>query len=336
MPAYFRWLEVENIRCFGEKRRLELTSADGKPAKWTVLLGDNGVGKTTLLQCLYSMAPRRSWFDGPEVSVLPRGFMKHGWIAQRVGLRREQVGRVSAEIRYGDVLSGSRATKLASAYLLVVEDDGSGADSFAKDVGPILCCAYGATRQLDAGRLEGRDQREEDGGSLLASTAPLINAAEWLLQADYAARTHDTVRAKLRRDEVQNALVALLPEVDKIRQAGLDEEPPEPRVEVQTPYGWVGLRDLSLGYQTMIAWVVDLAARMFEVYSDSPNPLHEAAIVLVDEIDLHLHPRWQRDITSYLDELFPNVQFIVTALVLSSSRARASPTSQSSNATAIR
>jgi predicted ATP-binding protein involved in virulence len=63
----------------------------------------------------------------------------------------------------------------------------------------------------------------------------------------------------------------------------------------------------------MIAWVVDLASRMFEAYPDSADPLSEPAIALVDEIDLHLHPRWQREITAHLDRLFPNVQFIVTA-----------------------
>lgn len=87
----------------------------------------------------------------------------------------------------------------------------------------------------------------------------------------------------------------------------------KPRVEVETPYGWVRIRDLSLGYRALIAWVVDLAYRLFERYPDSPNPLAEPAIVLVDEIDLHLHPRWQRTIMAYLTERFPNTQFIVTA-----------------------
>lgn len=63
----------------------------------------------------------------------------------------------------------------------------------------------------------------------------------------------------------------------------------------------------------MIAWVVDFASRMFDAYPDSTNPLGEPAIALIDEIDLHLHPRWQREITAHLDRLFPNVQFIVTA-----------------------
>jgi len=87
----------------------------------------------------------------------------------------------------------------------------------------------------------------------------------------------------------------------------------KPQVEFRTPYGWVGIQDLSLGYRTLIAWVVDLAYRLFERYPDSPNPLAEPAIVLVDEIDLHLHPKWQRSLMSYLTERFPNTQFIVTA-----------------------
>ena len=50
--VYFSSLEIENVRCFGDSQRLNLTAADGRPARWTLILGDNGVGKTTLLQCL--------------------------------------------------------------------------------------------------------------------------------------------------------------------------------------------------------------------------------------------------------------------------------------------
>ena len=63
----------------------------------------------------------------------------------------------------------------------------------------------------------------------------------------------------------------------------------------------------------MIAWVVDFAGRMIERYPDSPDPLAEPAVVLVDEIDLHLHPKWQRELIGFLTERFPNTQFIVTA-----------------------
>jgi hypothetical protein len=59
--------------------------------------------------------------------------------------------------------------------------------------------------------------------------------------------------------------------------------------------------------------MVDLAARLFDRYPDSPNPIAEPAVVLIDEIDLHLHPKWQRTIMAYLSERFINTQFIVTA-----------------------
>jgi predicted ATP-binding protein involved in virulence len=52
---------------------------------------------------------------------------------------------------------------------------------------------------------------------------------------------------------------------------------------------------------------------MVERYPDSPDPLKEPAIVLIDEIDLHLHPVWQRKLISFLTERFPNTQFIATA-----------------------
>ncbi len=78
-------------------------------------------------------------------------------------------------------------------------------------------------------------------------------------------------------------------------------------------YGWVPLRQLGYGYRTMIAWVIDFTSRMFERYPHSPDPLAEPAVVLVDEIDLHLHPKWQRELIGFLTERFPNTQFIVTA-----------------------
>ena len=58
-PAYFTSLTVENIRCFGPPQRLDLADEKAHPAQWTVILGDNGTGKTTLLR---SMARSCSFF----------------------------------------------------------------------------------------------------------------------------------------------------------------------------------------------------------------------------------------------------------------------------------
>ena len=59
--------------------------------------------------------------------------------------------------------------------------------------------------------------------------------------------------------------------------------------------------------------MVDFAKGLLDRYPDSPDPLAEPAVCLVDEIDLHLHPKFQRTIIQFLTETFPNTQFIVTA-----------------------
>src|SRR5262245_37275507 len=94
----------------------------------------------------------------------------------------------------------------------------------------------------------------------------------------------------------------------------LPGKPEDPSgVRFETPYGIVPLNGLSLGYQTTLAWITDLAIRLYDRYPDSPNPLAEPAIVLIDEIDLHLHPHWQRRLIADLTPHFPKVQFIATA-----------------------
>ncbi len=69
--AYFLSLTVEDIRCFGPKQTLDLSDANGRPAQWTVILGDNGTGKTTLLQCLAIIEPA---FHRSPVKTMPKSF----------------------------------------------------------------------------------------------------------------------------------------------------------------------------------------------------------------------------------------------------------------------
>ncbi len=56
-PVYVESMTLQEVRCFGEKQSLKFTKPDGSIAQWTVILGENGVGKTTVLQCLAGMQP---------------------------------------------------------------------------------------------------------------------------------------------------------------------------------------------------------------------------------------------------------------------------------------
>ena len=69
---------------------------------------------------------------------------------------------------------------------------------------------------------------------------------------------------------------------------------------------------LSDGEKCTLAMVGDLARRMAIANPDRPDPLAGEGVVLIDEVDLHLHPGWQRQVVSALEETFPNCQFLVS------------------------
>ncbi|SIR07168.1 retron Ec78 anti-phage system effector ATPase PtuA [Marinobacterium stanieri] len=72
------------------------------------------------------------------------------------------------------------------------------------------------------------------------------------------------------------------------------------------------INQLSDGQRALISLVSDLARRVVMLNPKLNNPLHGQGIVLIDEIELHLHPRWQQGVISSLVKSFPNIQFIIT------------------------
>ena len=60
---------MERVLCFKDRQTLNLSDSNGNPAQWTVILGDNGVGKTTLLRCLAGMETTFSPFSTEENKV---------------------------------------------------------------------------------------------------------------------------------------------------------------------------------------------------------------------------------------------------------------------------
>lgn len=72
------------------------------------------------------------------------------------------------------------------------------------------------------------------------------------------------------------------------------------------------IMQLSDGYKTLLSLVIDLAIRMALANPESEKPLQSEAVVLIDEVDLHLHPEWQRRVVGDLLRTFPNTQFLLT------------------------
>ena len=112
-----------------------------------------------------------------------------------------------------------------------------------------------------------------------------------------------------------------LPELQAVRQA-LESVFPgvsEPHIQlnplkfaVKREAEILDIMQLSDGYKTLLSLVIDLAIRMALANPDSKKPLETEAVVLIDEIDLHLHPDWQRKVLGDLLRTFPGTQFLLT------------------------
>ncbi len=318
-PVYFLKLELENVRCFGEKATLDLSDGNGNWKKWTVILGDNGLGKTTLLQALAlfeterRMGPPSSsgleeMREGPRMQAVVVFFDFYPQIEKIFDFNRSLTLLLSRNV---DTLNLVKS----DTFEICSETNGNIRTSSISlsDNTDIKVFGYGASRFMSYKTTS--EKKSLNSVTLFNNEIKLINAEEWLLDLDYAASKESEIKAfaELKRDQVKQILKDLLPDVEEIRFTTPTKENLKSTVEFQTPFGWITIHQLSLGYKTMVAWMVDLAARMFERYPDSDNPLAEPAIVLVDEIDLHLHPKWQRKIFDYLSEKFPKTQFVVTA-----------------------
>lgn len=310
-PAYFTSLTLRDVRCFGGEQTLDLRDRDGNPAKWTIILGENGVGKTTLLQCLDRMSPF-AW-ETRRPGALGGTFPKNAPHESAHELVRVELHAcsMSAEMSTGHLISDTIGpAALLTMDLKITADGRAPASQYPNLSIRMHCCGYGAARRPGAAKLAAAE-RSDSAATLHSEHETLVDVEEWLLQLDYAAKSNAALRGRFER--VKQILIDLLPDITDIRIVGFEREPAAPAVELHSPFGWIRPRQVSLGYRAMMTWVVDLASRMFAAFPTSPDPLREATVVLIDEIDLHLHPRWQRDLINYLDRHFPNVQFIATA-----------------------
>ncbi|HCD2269572.1 TPA: AAA family ATPase, partial [Escherichia coli] len=114
---------------------------------------------------------------------------------------------------------------------------------------------------------------------------------------------------------IRLAVEKLLPEFSNIRSAvpaGIMVDWCKPIGNGETTIQKLRIEQLSDGYRTTLAMVMDIAARMAEANPYSSDPLSSEGIILIDEVDLHLHPEWQREFLPRLINVFPHLQFIVS------------------------
>ena len=143
--------------------------------------------------------------------------------------------------------------------------------------------------------------------ALVSRRMDIAQYANWMRAQEALAK--EDRRAKRHLQVLRSAVDSFLPTYENLRPT--DENPS--RLLIDHDGITLEIDQLSDGERGVLALVFDLARRLSQANPSLDDPLSEGhAVVLIDEIDLHLHPKWQRQIVPNLTKTFPRCQFIAT------------------------
>ncbi len=172
-----------------------------------------------------------------------------------------------------------------------------------------ISCGYGPLRRAYGSTTQGtniNDRLQERFMTLFIEEVALHDCEDWIKNLERLALRRGPHSSDQQKFEtVKQTLIDILPDIDDVI---LDET-----LQFVREGKHLSLDQLSHGYRTMFVLITDIL-RWLEMLNANPDiPLNEAAgVVLIDEVDAHLHPKWQRRIGFELTRIFPNIQFIVT------------------------
>ncbi|GGX37969.1 AAA family ATPase [Streptomyces chartreusis] len=326
---YVERVALRNIKGFTDAE-LDFSGNDGKHAGWAVITGDNGSGKTAFLKslCMALLGPDDSRVLIPDL---------RGWVTEG-----QDTGSISVEVKPHHEFDrtakgGFRVQNTFWAEIEFKRESGSWAISSAdiyrnKKKGAFngpwsvgtpgwFSLGYGPFRRLygsspDAQRLMVIPGRVPRFATLFKEDATLGECEQWVKQLNYK---------KLEQQESEKIALDSLLEIlndDFLRQGvsvrGVNSE----GIWLTDSAGRdMPLSDMSEGYRSALAMLIDIFRHMVDVYGaadltakseDGSSYVNRPGVVVIDEVDSHLHPAWQREIGFWLKKHFPLVQFIVT------------------------
>ena len=297
---FLKSIHLKNVKCFSDID-LSFEDENGDIRKWTLLLAENGMGKSTLLKAIGLVTAGsdaiadllgepsdwiRSETRGCEISAVLVANEKE---ERKINLR------IGPQDTRADVIVKN---KESLAWL----DDTLNAKS--RDY---FVLGFGASRHLTAANSR-RTKTSEYTNKRAQRVATLFNPDATTKPIDSWAMDLDYIGNGTALETVRKVLSNLLPEIKFHR---IDKE--KGHLLFDTPDGIVPLHCLSDGYLAMAAWIGDLLFQVSEISDNSQEkPLTTKGLLLIDEVDLHLHPKQQRHLLSLLDKWLPNFQFVAT------------------------
>lgn len=334
---YVKTIVLENIKRF-EDVSLQFDRPDGSYAGWNTLVGGNSSGKSSFLRAI-ALA-----LAGPESAfrLMPnmKGWLTKGAKSGRVLLtltRDPAVDTISRQGKFPDsnlpvglrwVANSDDVPPTLKAFEERSKSGQGGYSRVPATRGPWnpkqkgwFFAGYGPMRRLTGSAPDA--MRFAAGGgpaarliSLFREDVALSESEEWLKTMQFKTLEDDPNAKGLVGDVIQFLNDGLLPNGFVIERITSEH------VYIKTGTGpTLPMRDISDGYRSIYALILDIIHSFGEVYGMDhlfeKNPVgkwvvNKPGVILIDEVEAHLHPKWQRIICSWFKERFPKIQFFVT------------------------
>lgn len=328
---YIGKISLRNIKGFKELD-FNLKRPDDSYAGWTVFTGDNGSGKSTLLKAIAVGLVGKDTARALQASY-------QGWIGHNS--KEASIELEIVRVQEDDQLKGYGAPPDSTFPALLVLTNGGKETSlqikkpegrqksyqtpqrtvWSTDAGGWFACGYGPFRRAFGASNDAMQQMlgplTKRFATMFQEAASLGEAERWLKELN-----HKSLDNKQQESEILAILLDLLKDEllpNQITVSRVDSDGLWLQDRTGMELAW---SDLSDGYRSMLALLCDIIRHMGEAYGwkkltgrdlEGRLIIVRSGVVLIDEIDAHLHPEWQREIGFWLKRHFPKVQFIVTS-----------------------
>ncbi|HID99616.1 MAG TPA: hypothetical protein EYP59_04920 [Thiotrichaceae bacterium] len=297
-------LHLENIGVFDS---LDLQFKPGKQpgkAEIHIFAGENGTGKTTLL---YALAAA---FTSNKALILKRfRNIKESWVELKTH---------SQAYQYSEDTPSSLPSLFYTQSTQPLEYEDL-IHHYQKNVFQLAVFAYAGNRSLTSHHLVGIKEISDSPfeGSLSFHSTDSLILMQWIANNKAKAALAQVKNEPKKAAKYQTAIHLIEAAITEIVGFQVEfelESEPEFKVELKINGQSLEFEVLPDGLKSIISWISDLFMRMDRIpWIDDCSILERRFILFLDEIDIHLHPVWQRKILPVVQKLFPNAQIFVSS-----------------------
>lgn len=315
------YISIENFKCF-EKIELSFDK------KFNVLIGDNATGKTSVLDAISfalgtfligvrkatqdSMVELRPLKSDEKRRVLTENSVLHK-LPFKLTLEHRCAGKHFKWTRSSDKVTGGSTTyKEANELILYAQELCRGIYDENDKTNLPLIAYYGTERLFNEKHQRKphlkKTSRAEGYAAALDPRSLEERFITWF--ADYEDAVLKFGKDKGLYDAFTNAISTMVPDWQEIRFSW-KHKAILGRMKDGT---WSSFDMMSSGYKSIVRLAGDIAYRAIKLnpHLGKNAVLETEGVVLIDELDMHIHPSWQRKIISLLNDAFPKIQFIAT------------------------